>query len=156
MSDYVKREDLHAALELISESFIKALVRERCEFEAATRDYTKQVGGVLNDLIAANQKLTDLHFDFASHFTGVSLVASVLSRFVVYSNRLTPDMVLGFITAETDDPAAVEFARHILGARPVFRTVKTSPADATQHVPSVLREPPSLSIVETAAAKSQE
>jgi hypothetical protein len=143
-------------LEFISESFIKALVRERCEFEAATRDYTKQVGGVLNDLIAANQKLTDLNLGFASQLTGVSIVASVLSRYVVYSNRLTPDTVLGVIAARTDDPAAVEFARHILGARPVFRTVETSPADAPQHAPSILREPPSLSIVETLPATRRE
>lgn len=154
--DYVRREDLRVACELLSTAFLEALIEQRREFDATRRDYELR----FNEISAILAETIDAMKTTASNLEGASRVTALLSRFVIHNNGLTPEALFAIVVDndKTGDPAVIEFMRVILDAWPAPRLVRTEPAEgrAITAPPSIARERPSLSMVNAAPATRRE
>jgi hypothetical protein len=156
MSDYIRREDLEAVMQIACEEFLGAIIKQRREFEDAMRDHVRQIEALLGATASELESLVDLNRRCFSQLYGTSRVVSALSGITLYRGIINADAVLDIIASETDDATAVEFARSILGARPRLRVVASSNARTIESAGASDRARPSLSIVRNAPASPPE
>ena len=164
MSDYINREDFEAVMQIAMEQFLTAIVNQqrefedgtinqRREFEALQHDYMRKMGELVGDLVSAVDSLKNLNRGLSSQLIGAASVAAMLSEIVLRREKISAKTAFEYVEEMTDDdPAAAEFARLILGARPRLRIVATSDARASEAPNTSGRTRPSLSIVRQAPA----
>jgi hypothetical protein len=156
MSDYIRCEDLKAALQILSEEVLMAIINQRREFEDATRDYSREVKAALESSASQLNLLVDLNSRCFSQLHASSLVISVLAGITLFRGKISADAVFDIVASETDDPTALEFARSCLGARPRLRIIATSDGRALKSAGASDRARPSLSIVKSTPASPPE